>query len=122
MTRSQPIIRVNHLNKIIGFIWSPDQEAPLRNLSEEKIKAFYDAYLCLARFLKDSENLIEHRLSPGELLVFNNRRFLHGRNRFTSTNGSRHLQVNESKVCPRCFFFFNFMERKLGEGYKMDQN
>lgn len=93
MIRSHPLIRVNHLNQIVGFTWSPNQEAPLRNVSEEKVKDFYESYLCLASFLKKSKNVIEYRLQPGELLVFNNRRFLHGRNSFTSMKGSRHLQV-----------------------------
>lgn len=93
MSHSHPLIRVNHLDQIIGFTWSSDQEAPLRNLSEQKVKDFYESYLCLASFLKRSKNMIEYRLQPGELLVFNNRRFLHGRNGFTSTNGARHLQV-----------------------------
>ena len=35
---------------------------------------------------------IEYRLNPGEVMCFNNRRMLHGRNGFTSSNGSRHFQ------------------------------
>lgn len=36
MMMSQPHIRLNHLDQIIGFRWSQDQEGPLKNLSEEK--------------------------------------------------------------------------------------
>ena len=34
-----------------------------------------------------------HRLSPGETLVFNNRRFAHGRTKFMLNGGVRHFSV-----------------------------
>ena len=34
-----------------------------------------------------------HRLEPGEMMTFNNRRMLHGRNSFKQNGGLRHLQV-----------------------------
>lgn len=92
MSISKPHISLNHLGQLIGFRWSPNQEGPLQNLNQGAIKTYYESYLTLARFLSNSKNLIEYRVKPGELLVFNNRRFLHGRNGFTSMLGSRHLQ------------------------------
>ena len=36
---------------------------------------------------------LHHRLKPGEVMTFNNRRVLHGRNEFSLRGGQRHLQV-----------------------------
>lgn len=36
---------------------------------------------------------LEFKMVPGDLLSFNNRRVLHGRNAFTLNGGIRHLQV-----------------------------
>ena len=34
----------------------------------------------------------ETRMTPGDLVVFNNRRVLHGRTKFDPTTGERHLR------------------------------
>ena len=36
---------------------------------------------------------LEARLQPGDMVVFNNRRMVHGRKNFQLNGGSRHLQV-----------------------------
>lgn len=103
--------------EIVQCNWSPPFEGPLQvhpNLVESYFKAYtaFSYMLNKRKFnnkipptlLKEdfkiykeyAENYTwEHRLKPGEILVFNNRRLLHGRNSFHCTDGhecQRHLQ------------------------------
>ena len=53
--------------------------------------SFYDAYRTLVDLLDRDDSAIEITLQPGELVAFDNRRVLHGRRAFHSTE-RRHLQ------------------------------
>ena len=45
------------------------------------------------------------KLQPGDLVIFNNRRILHGRNAFISNGGVRHLKVGQKKgIIPSIVF------------------
>ena len=55
---------------------------------------YYNAYVLLAKMFSSSDKLLQFRLLPGQLISFNNRRILHGRNSFSSKGGVRHLQVH----------------------------
>lgn len=49
--------------------------------------------MMLGQMMRDSENRIDHKLQPGEMVSFNNSRVLHGRSEYTPTGtGNRHLQ------------------------------
>ena len=50
----------------------------------EEIERWYDAYLAFYRRLHAPDAALERRLRPGELVVFDNRRILHGRRALTS--------------------------------------
>eukprot|EP00941_MAST-03F_sp_MAST-3F-sp1_P003735 g3735.t1 len=89
---------------ITSVFWSPPFEGPLRASSSSDVSAYYKAYRAFAEFI-DSEEVkerwwLETRLDEGDLVSFNQRRMLHGRNAFTlsdnielSTNrAGRHLQ------------------------------
>lgn len=45
----------------------------------------YEAYFSLTKRLKDPRNMFVHKLSPGEIVVFDNDRVLHGRTGYTLT-------------------------------------
>ena len=53
---------------------------------------WYDAYLRLARMLVDERFEVRLRLAPGDLLIVDNRRVLHGRAPYATSAGRRHLQ------------------------------
>lgn len=91
MVYRRPHIAVDHSRKVIGFFWAPAFEGPLV-APKKDIDQYYEAYCCLSELLQNSLLKVQHRLRPGELLVFNNRRVLHGRNAFTLNGGTRHLQ------------------------------
>lgn len=51
---------------------------------------YYRAYRTLGELLHLPEAKIEFRLAPGQLMIFDNQRVLHGRSAYTE--GARHLQ------------------------------
>lgn len=70
---------------VTGVFWAPQFEGPLR-VPPEHVDAYYEAYAAFARVLRDVERdgrfMIEFRMQPGDISVFNNRRMLHGRRVF----------------------------------------
>ncbi|PVD25636.1 hypothetical protein C0Q70_13295 [Pomacea canaliculata] len=80
-----------NLFQIVGVNWSPSFEGPLAT-EEENVEPFYAAYEAFAKAIKNSTNILEYRLQPGDLISFNNRRILHARNGFELNGGMRHLK------------------------------
>ena len=58
----------------------------------ERMGALCRALRAFAAVIRDPALECRYRLSPGELLVFDNRRVLHGRAAFDPSTGLRHLQ------------------------------
>ncbi|WP_108445618.1 TauD/TfdA family dioxygenase [Halomonas denitrificans] len=58
----------------------------------EEIDAWYDAYRVFWALAQDPRNRLEFSLAPGEMVAFDNRRVMHGRNAFDPSTGRRHLQ------------------------------
>jgi alpha-ketoglutarate-dependent taurine dioxygenase len=59
-------------------------------LKGPKLKKYYPAYRRLVEMVRDPARLVTARLEPGDLVLFDNTRILHGRTAFYG--GSRHLQ------------------------------
>ena len=53
---------------------------------------FYAAYRELMIRVRDPRYAVAHGLKPGEMIVFDNLRVLHGRTAFDATSGDRHLR------------------------------
>lgn len=72
---------------VTGIFWAPPFEGPLI-LHPDDVQAYYSAYGAFANVLadieKDGKMLIQYRSEPGEIVVFNNRRILHGRRNFST--------------------------------------
>lgn len=92
MIHNRPHIKLNHRGEIMSTTWSPANEGPIPNLTEEQLSDYYQAYLEYHKAIVQSPNEIEHKLEPGEILCFNNRRMMHGRKCFKNSTGSRHFQ------------------------------
>jgi gamma-butyrobetaine dioxygenase len=56
------------------------------------VEPWYVAYRNFARILRQPERALIFRLAPGDLLVMQNERALHGRTAFDANLGRRHLQ------------------------------
>lgn len=84
------------LGPLTGVFWAPPFEGPLR-VPHRDVAPYYRAYAAFAQLLAEMERgarpgLIQFRLAPGECVVFNNRRMLHGRRAFSGSAGRRLLQ------------------------------
>jgi gamma-butyrobetaine dioxygenase len=55
------------------------------------VREWYEAYLGLLALVDDRDHQVVLRLEPGDLVLFDNERILHGRSGFAGA-GSRHLQ------------------------------
>lgn len=63
----------------------PDMEA-------ETLYEFYAAYRELMVRVRDAKYAIQHPLVPGQMVIFDNLRVLHGRAAFDATSGDRHFR------------------------------
>ena len=53
---------------------------------------YYAAHSALSRLINAPENQLVIKVKPGEMMVVNNHRVLHGRNEFRAETGGRHFQ------------------------------
>ena len=65
---------------------------PLKTVPFDRVPDWYDAYRALAEQINAPENRVSYRCSPGEMLLINNHRVLHGRDAFDDGLGRRHFQ------------------------------
>lgn len=65
--------------------------ADVLDLSPARLKAFYRAYRLFMQMTRDPAYGIALKLKGGEMVVFDNRRALHGREAFDPSTGYRHL-------------------------------
>jgi gamma-butyrobetaine dioxygenase len=61
------------------------------DLEPGELAEFYPAYLNLMRLIRDPSYAVSLKLRAGEMVVFDNRRVLHGRSAFDPSTGFRHL-------------------------------
>lgn len=61
------------------------------DLEPDQLVAFYPAYISLMRLIRDPAYAVSLKLRAGEMVVFDNRRVLHGRSAFDPGTGFRHL-------------------------------
>jgi len=67
------------------------RSASTLDIPSELVEPYYAAYIKFGRLLSDPEVELRLTLSPGDLLIMNNHRVLHGRTGLAAT-GRRHLQ------------------------------
>ncbi|MGK7875762.1 MAG: TauD/TfdA family dioxygenase [Xenococcaceae cyanobacterium] len=62
------------------------------NIPFDEMESFYEAYRTFTRYLKNPAYQYWLRLEPGDCLLVQNFRVLHGRNAFDPSYGTRHLE------------------------------
>lgn len=86
MYYQRPHINVNYKGDVTAVFWAPPFEGPL-HVSSESVEPYYEAREKFEKVLKSTELWENHgtvfKLIPGDLVIFNNRRMLHGRTAFT---------------------------------------
>ncbi|MEH6547026.1 MAG: TauD/TfdA family dioxygenase [Sneathiella sp.] len=88
---SAPTIARDQLGDLQEIRFHAALTAPL-DLDFDDVLPFYRAYRVFTEIIRRSDNVLALKLQPGDLLVFNNRRALHGRAAFNPESGPRHLQ------------------------------
>jgi alpha-ketoglutarate-dependent taurine dioxygenase len=87
----RPLIQLDSNGVVTAVHYNNRSIAPLA-LPAREVPAFYAAYRRFAALLHEPRFQLRTRLAPGDLVVFDNQRTLHGRTAFTSARHPRHLQ------------------------------
>ena len=87
----RPLIERSCTGEITAVNYNNRSIRPLR-LPARECADFYAAYRRFAALLREPRFQLATRLTDGDLVVFDNRRVLHGRTGFTSARHPRHLQ------------------------------
>ena len=58
MVHHRPHIKLNHRNEIISTTWSPANEGPLKNLPDEQVEKYYEAYLEYSKAINTSSSIV----------------------------------------------------------------
>lgn len=87
---SRPTIRDSGAGFVPSVWWSP----PFQDVfsSRTKVNRWHRAAGLFQRTLEAPENLFEYKMRPGECVVFDNWRVLHGRRHFNTAQGKRWLK------------------------------
>jgi gamma-butyrobetaine dioxygenase len=85
-----PVIGLDAAGQPVEIRWSPAVAAPL-DLTAEAMAPYYRAYRAFMRLVQSPRYQATFRLRPGEMMAFDNRRVLHGREAFDPNTGRRHL-------------------------------
>jgi len=91
LTERRPILQRDDDGLLTRIHYSPRLDySPL--LPPDEFARFHEARMRLRRLLSDPRFEIRFLLGQGELVMFDNRRLLHGRTAFDPQEGPRHLQ------------------------------
>ena len=74
-------------------------------MEKEKLEVFYSARKKISELYNSEKYKIEFKLMPGDLLMMDNYRLLHGRTSYDTKEGKRHLQG--------CYIDYDSAEGKL---------
>lgn len=85
-----PIITLDRAGDVVEVRYSAFI-AGMFDMSTEQIPLYYRAYRAFMAKTRDPGYRVAFRLEPGEMVVFDNRRILHGREAFDPSSGFRHL-------------------------------
>lgn len=92
LSYQRPHIAVDpRTSRVTGVFWAPPFEGPLMGACAQTVGDYYEAYRVLDRAIREAPSW-NARMAVGEMLVFNNRRMLHGRKGFELCGGVRHLR------------------------------
>lgn len=88
----EPMIKLDPAARVVEIRIADFLRGPLLAPFED-IEPAYAALICLQKLLKEPEFALRFTYAPGDLVIFDNRRLLHGRDAFDpGTGGSRWLQ------------------------------
>ena len=87
----QPILRLSRSRNVTEVHYNNRLMAPLEGPSRSVLD-FFAAFKAFGEHLREPENLYSFTFKPGDLVILNNRRVLHGRYTFHFSKLQRHLE------------------------------
>ena len=99
----RPVINLTHEGHVHEIKWNAHL-AGVFDMDAAIMPAYYRAYRSFMALTRDPGFQVRLKLSAGEMVVFDNRRVLHGRDAFDPSTGHRHLQgcyVDRGEVLSR---------------------
>lgn len=91
LASTSPLLETDIQGNFIG-IRNSDRLDFVQAVEPERLEVFYQARRELRELLNDHSRRAFFKLDPGDLMMMDNRRLLHGRVAYSLTTGSRHLQ------------------------------
>ncbi|WP_287248455.1 TauD/TfdA family dioxygenase [Moorena sp. SIO4E2] len=90
LSNKTPILKLNQKGEVSEVYFSHKNFKP--NLIFDKVESFYEAYKTFFKYLKSPDYQYCFRLKPGDCLMVQNFRILHGRKAYDTNYGFRHLE------------------------------
>ncbi|KAJ3110641.1 hypothetical protein HDU96_006407 [Phlyctochytrium bullatum] len=87
----RPTVNEGDLNEGLRVYYAPPFQGVLE-ADESLVGPFYEAFATFQEILSRKELVFRTRLQPGDLVLFHNRRVLHGRDEFDASSGDRHFK------------------------------
>ncbi|KAJ3334197.1 hypothetical protein HDU76_006569 [Blyttiomyces sp. JEL0837] len=78
-------------NEPLKVYYAPPFQGPME-VAEDQVQPFYQAFQKFADILDDPSLVYRTLMKPGDLVLFHNRRVLHGRDEFDPNSGERHFK------------------------------
>ncbi len=88
--RHRPVINLDDAGKLDYFVFNA-HIADIPDMQADLLYDFYAAYKQLMNRIRDPRYAVHYLLQPGEMVVFDNARVLHGRAEFDPNSGERQL-------------------------------
>lgn len=88
-----PVISLDRDYEISGVRFNETSLAPL-DVDPGRMGDYYQALIQFAKCVNDPGRAIQIGLQPGQVLIYDNHRILHGRTTFGSGGGRRHLRLD----------------------------
>ena len=89
------IISVDYFGEVTGFRYANRQTSAPLDVPEHLVKPVHDALRKLSSLMRDPTFEIRFLLEPGDMMIFDNHRVIHGRTHYDDTGGARHLRTME---------------------------
>ena len=90
------IISVDYFGEVTGIRYANRQTSAPLDVPEHLVKPVHDGLRKLSALMRDPAFEIKFLLQPGDMMMFDNQRVIHGRTHYDDTSGARHLRTMET--------------------------
>ncbi|MCF2906487.1 TauD/TfdA family dioxygenase [Octadecabacter sp. CECT 8868] len=87
----QRVIETDQNGNVTGVTISQHLQDTM-DLPQELLDTYYPAFIKFIRMMQDDRFVMKFRSEPGNCIVFDNHRIVHGREGYVAESGSRHLR------------------------------